>query len=172
MGAHGSHPDVKIHLSDFMWAKCVYVHLTRFFCCCFSFGFFFAGECWEGWGFMWTSVPVRQTSSWIHIPVATVSHGEAQSEAFAWYSRSLFATWQQEARGSHCELSAFSKRQKTVFKLTFPSCEGSENVTCPCFYTQHSALIFIKKDSERSHHNSAAFSIFVNELKSANTDQY
>lgn len=74
MGAHRSHHDVKIHLSDFMWTKCIYVHLTRVFV---FFCFLFCGE--GGRVDLCSSETNKQ-----HNPdlSETVSHGEAKSDGF------------------------------------------------------------------------------------------
>lgn len=75
MGARRSHPHVKIHLSDFMWTKCIYVHLT-------SISLFFLRARGGGGVEGGASVLVRQIGIRFQISVTAVSHGEAQSEGF------------------------------------------------------------------------------------------
>lgn len=69
MGAPRSHSNVKIHLSDFIWTKCIYVHLTSIslFVCC--------GDERGGALFYWEKLASEST-------VSVVFPSKAQSEGF------------------------------------------------------------------------------------------
>lgn len=102
MGARRSHPDVKIHLSDFMWTKCIYVHLTRFY---FFLFVFLLGGGDGGRVDLCSSETNKQLNP--DLSDSRFLRRGPVGGLLADIARSLFTTWQQEAQGPCQLLSTF-----------------------------------------------------------------